>query len=164
MQGQLSGTEQQLHLVQQRLSNNSNEPQAQPPLARGAHSNSHVQPAEPDQDYGLEQQYQNPQANPRDQDADMEFEPPGSTEGLHRDPSFDPPDMGRPDMGASVREDGQGAAGSEGQDQGQCDLDSPGLSAQPSGSYMAEPQLQSKLLCSSCMHICMAVPFGSCCI
>lgn len=156
VQGQLSGTEQQLHLVQQRLSNSS-ELQAQPPLAGGAHSNSHLQPAEPDQDYGLEQQYQNAQADPRDQDADMEFEPPGSTEGLHRDPSFDPPDMGRPDMGPSVREDGQGAAGSEGQDQGQGDLYSPGLSAQPSGSYMAEPRLQSKLQCTLCIHICMAV-------
>ena len=153
VQGQLSGTKEQLHLIQERLSNSSGA-QAQAPFASGAHS---TQPAEPNQDYGLDQQYQNAQAYPGDQDADMEFEPPGSAGGLHRDPSFDPPDMGRPGAGPSIREDGLGVAGSEAQDQGQGDLYSPGLSAQPSGSSMAEPSFHSKLLCNLHMQVCIAV-------
>ena len=145
VQGQLSGTKEQLHLIQKRLSN-SNSAQAQAPFASGASSNSHAQPAEPAQEYGLHQQYQDAQVYQEDQDADMEFEPPGSARGLDRDPSFDPPDMGRPSAAPSNRDEGQGAAGSQGQDQGQGDLYSPGLSAQPSGSNLVEPDLHSKLL------------------
>lgn len=156
VQGQLSGTKEQLHLIQTRLSNSSGA-QAQAQLASGSHSNSHAQPAEPDQDFGLDQQYQNAQAYSGDQDADMEFEPPGSAGALHRDPSFDPPDMGRPGAGLNSRDEGQGAAGSEGQDQGQGDLYSPGLSAQPSESYMAEPSLHSKRPCNVHMQICITV-------
>ena len=158
VQGQLSGTKEQLHLIQKRLGNSS-DAQAQAPFASGSHSNSHAQPAEPNQEYGLDQQYQNAQAYPGDQDADMDLdlEPPGSARGLHRDPSFDPPDMGRPGAGPSIRDEGLGATGSEGQDQGQDDLYSPGLSAQPSGSYMAEPSLHSKLLCNMHTLVCMTV-------
>ena len=156
VQGQLSGTKEQLHLIQHRLSNISGV-QDQAPFPSGAHSDSHAQPAEPDQEYGLDEQYQNAQAYPGDQDADMEFEPPGSAGGLHRDPSFDPPE-GRPGAGLNSRDEGQGAAGSEGQDQGQGDLYSPGLSAQPSGSYMAEPGPQSKLLYNVQLQVCMALP------
>ena len=155
VQGQLSGTKEQLQLIQKRLSNRSGA-QAQPPFASGAHSDSHTQPAEPNQEYSLDEQYQNAQADAGEQDADMEFEPPGSAGGLDRDPSFDPPDMRRLGAGPSTRDEGQEAAGSEGQDQGQGDLYSPGLSAQPSGSYMAEPGLHSKLLCNVHKQICLA--------
>ena len=142
VQGQLSGSQQQLHLVQERLSSTGGaQPQAPFPNIR-----SNVQPPPPDQEYGLDQEYHDAQAYPGDQDADMEFEPPGSARGLERDPSFDPTEVGRPGAAPNARDDGQGAAGNDGQDQGQGDLYSPGLSAQPSGSYMTEPDLQSKLL------------------
>ena len=140
VQVQLAGSKQQLNLVQERLSSGG-ATQPQPPYPSGISTNSHVQPAATDQDYGQDHEYQNAQVYPGNQDADMDFEPPGSSGGLDRDASFDPSGLARP--GSDARQEMEG---SEGQEQGQGDLYSPGLSAQPSGMYISDPNVHGKFL------------------
>lgn len=134
VQVQLAGSKQQLNLVQERLSSEgASQPQA--PYPSGVNNSSHVQPAATGQEYEQDHEYQNAQAYPSHQDADMEFEPPGSTGGAVRDTSFEPSSMARPGAAPDARQEVQE---SEGLAQGQGDLYSPGLSAQPSGMYMSD--------------------------
>lgn len=158
VQVQLSGSKQQLNLVQDRL-NSSGASQPQAPFPSGVDTNSHAQPPATGQEYGQDHDhgYQGSQAYPGDQDADMEFEPPGSTGGPERDPSFDPAGMARPGAGPEARE---GVQRSEGQDQGQGDLYSPGLSAQPSGLYMSEPDVHGRLRVDHVLSITRSSTFG----
>lgn len=143
VQVQLAGSKQQLNLVQEKLSSGgASQPQA--PYPSGVNSNSHAQPAATGQEYEQDHEYQNAEAYPGHQDADMEFEPPGSAHGADRDPSFDPSGMATPGAVSDARQE---VPGSEGQDQGQGDLYSPGLSAQPSGMYMSEPSVHGTFPC-----------------
>ena len=102
------------------------------------------------QDYQDGQQdYQTDQDQTHDQDdgIDMDFDPPGSAVGV---PSDNPFGAARDSaLGSEGQEDGSQGAQVEGQNQGQDDLYSPGLSAEPSGSYMAEPGFQSEFHCSA---------------
>lgn len=145
VQGQLSGSKQQLQLVQQRLDSNG-AAQAQAPIPNACHNNPYSQPPAPEQEYGIDQEYQDYSGDQNVQDAEMEFDPPGSTGGLDREPSFDPSTAGVLDAAPDMRVEEQRAAGGAEEDQGQGNLYSPGLSGQPSGSYMSEPGFHSKYM------------------
>ena len=146
VQGQLAGSKQQLQLVQQRLESNG-AAQAQAPVSNTLQNNPYSQPLAPEQEYGIDQEYQDYADDQNVQDAEMDFDPPGSTGRLDREPSFDPAaTTGVLDAAPDMRVEEQRTAGSAEQDQGQSNQYSPGLSGQPSGSYMSEPGFHSKYM------------------
>ena len=150
-QGQLAGSKQQLQLVQDRLSSNGAAQSLAPSFSGAPNSNSHSQPQPPapgpSEEYGLDQDYAQDYPGEEDgQEADMDFDPPGSAGGLDRDATFDPSSTGEQAAGLNG-EQHQGSIGDVGQGEGQQDLYSPGLSAQPSGSYLSEPGFHSKWQC-----------------
>ena len=149
MEGQLTGSKQQLQLVQDRLSSNS-AAQAEAPLPNASNTNVQPHTAALEQGYGLNQQYSSDQQYAADHagtDADMDFEPPGSAGALDRYPSFDPTNTEGQDSGLDGTGREQARLPSPQQDQGQDELYSPGLSAQPSGSYMSDPSFQGNPIC-----------------
>ncbi|DBB11868.1 hypothetical protein WJX82_003153 [Trebouxia sp. C0006] len=150
VQEQLEGGKQQQLLIQERLNSGAAAAaqQPQPPFMQENSINTHAHPPMPDQGYPDDQAYQNDQDYPhahdqqanQDDEVDMEFDPPGSAVG----PPAEPPFGQRSDagFGQDGHEEEAQAAGGQGQEPGADELYSPGLSAQPSGSYMSDPGFQ----------------------
>ena len=157
VQEQLEGGKQQQLLIQERLNSGAAvaAQHPQPPFMQGNSINTHAHRPMPDQDYQDDQAYQNDQDYPhahdqqanQDDEVDMEFEPPGSAVGVPLEPPFGQrSDAG---FGQDGHEEEAQAAGGQGQEPGPDELYSPGLSAQPSGSYMSDPGFQGM----SCCHV-----------
>ena len=155
VQEQLEGGKQQQLLIQERLNSGAAAAaqQPQPPFMQENSINTHAHPPMPDQGYPDDQAYQNDQDYPhahdqqanQDDEVDMEFDPPGSAVG----PPAEPPFGQRSDagFGQDGHEEEAQAAGGQGQEPGADELYSPGLSAQPSGSYMSDPGFQGMSCC-----------------
>ena len=155
VQEQLEGGKQQQLLIQERLNSGAAAvaQQPQPPFMQENSINTHAHPPMPDQGYQDDQAYQNDQDYPhahdqqanQDDEVDMEFDPPGSAVGVPPEPPFGQrSDAG---FGQDGHEEEAQAAGGQGHEPGPDELYSPGLSAQPSGSYMSDPGFQGMSCC-----------------
>ena len=156
MQQQLEGTQQQQQLVQERLRHSSAPvQQAQPSSSALTGNHAYAQPAtyqhdqahdqaqnSHDQAYLNRQAFSESQHAQHDQgaEADMDFEPSGSAKG---EPSEDPFGW---EGGSDRPENGQDSQQRQQQGQGEDELYTPSLPAEPSGSYMADPSLQRERL------------------
>ncbi len=155
VQEQLEGGKQQQLLIQERLNSGAAAAAQQPqlPFMQENSINTHAHPPMPDQGYQDDQAYQNDQGYPhahdqqanQDDEIDMEFDPPGSAIGVPPEPPFGQrSDAG---FGQDAPEEEAQAAGGQGKEPGPDELYSPGLSAQPSGSYMSDPGFQGMSRC-----------------